>query len=919
MSLQDSAHLSVWDHSADSDLPPSKYLSSSILDPGMVSPPPDDHNLPSSHSSFKLASSDLSDDTNDTSPSSIDGVETEENNTYSVPTSLRDTFLRHGLGPTSLHDPPPADQENLSNTSTSVPSDQLNPNPDAGTTSSAIRAKEAPKTSSSSKNQEPAASKAQVSSKKPKTQATPETLGAQDTSETPKTIKQQQPNTCKTQEAPNTSIISQTLEAQRTLIMSQTQKATNFSTPNTSATQDARNPSIPKSSVAQETPNTSTFKSSETQETTNPSIIKRGETELSSKAMSDKNHALVPDTTTTIPTGPHKPDTFALDPLQGQPSAPPLSKSIHSPLPALPGTGSSSSIDQPAKAATPVNTVTGEAVIEEASSRKSTDAKPKPRRSEEISALNDLVFKLKLSRSDSSVATIKGPSTRHASTITQGIPEGSIELLSRRPTNAQDSVQTSRSSRSLNRRVSVATLTRPPGPRLGTHSAPEIFGSRDRRRVSNHFGDVPRLRSSFSIMTNRRRNRDSHAEEERVLVGNRISEGHENYILAYNMLTGIRVAVSRHAGVMPQLVPADFTATTKLTFNTDGSESTPSSRYDFKFKDYAPKVFREMRSLFNLDPADYLVLITGKYILSELGSPGKSGSFFYYSRDFRFIIKTIHHSEHRLLLSILPKYHAHVEANPNTLVLQFYGLHRVKMPLGHGGLRKVHFVVMNNLFAPHREIHTKYDLKGSTWGRSTPIPPVNANGVCDLTQLTLKDLNWLDRKDFIKFGPAKRQLFFDQLDRDVKFLEDVNVMDYSLLLGIHDVEQGNSQDMAQSLSVFDPKSADKCDVFNTEPRGIDREHELPDNVYPGRSSSTFYGHDGGIRATDGDNMPLPEIYYLGIIDCLTHYSFRKRLETSWRLLLHLRATILAVPAREYGARFKNFIKTGTQTIKSKLE
>ena len=48
--------------------------------------------------------------------------------------------------------------------------------------------------------------------------------------------------------------------------------------------------------------------------------------------------------------------------------------------------------------------------------------------------------------------------------------------------------------------------------------------------------------------------------------------------------------------------------------------------------------------------------LTGKYVLSELGSPGKSGSFFYYSQDYRFIIKTIHHVEHKFLRKILKPY-----------------------------------------------------------------------------------------------------------------------------------------------------------------------------------------------------------------------------------------------------------------------
>ena len=55
-----------------------------------------------------------------------------------------------------------------------------------------------------------------------------------------------------------------------------------------------------------------------------------------------------------------------------------------------------------------------------------------------------------------------------------------------------------------------------------------------------------------------------------------------------------------------------------------GNELTPSAKYDFKFKDYAPFVFRDLRERhFRLDPADYLLSLTAKYILSELGSPGE--------------------------------------------------------------------------------------------------------------------------------------------------------------------------------------------------------------------------------------------------------------------------------------------------------
>jgi 1-phosphatidylinositol-4-phosphate 5-kinase len=145
--------------------------------------------------------------------------------------------------------------------------------------------------------------------------------------------------------------------------------------------------------------------------------------------------------------------------------------------------------------------------------------------------------------------------------------------------------------------------------------------------------------------------------------------------------------------------------------------ATPSTNYDFKFKDYAPWVFRKLREdHFHLDPADYLLSFTSKYILFELSSPGKSGSFFYFSCDYCFIIKTIRHSEHKFLLSILKDYHTHVRNNPHTPLSCFYGLHHVKLPQG----RKIHFVIMNNLFRPHWDIHKTYDLKGNTVGREYP-------------------------------------------------------------------------------------------------------------------------------------------------------------------------------------------------------
>lgn len=55
--------------------------------------------------------------------------------------------------------------------------------------------------------------------------------------------------------------------------------------------------------------------------------------------------------------------------------------------------------------------------------------------------------------------------------------------------------------------------------------------------------------------------------------------------------------------------------------------------------------FRNLRELFKLNAAEYMMSICGDDGLRELSSPGKSGSIFYHSRDDRFVIKTLKQSE----------------------------------------------------------------------------------------------------------------------------------------------------------------------------------------------------------------------------------------------------------------------------------
>lgn len=89
-------------------------------------------------------------------------------------------------------------------------------------------------------------------------------------------------------------------------------------------------------------------------------------------------------------------------------------------------------------------------------------------------------------------------------------------------------------------------------------------------------------------------------------------------------------------------------------------------------------------------------------------------------------------------------------------------------------------------------------MQGSSIGREYPEEKAAVK-----PRATLKDLNWIHRHREIHFGPTKRKLFEEQLKQDVALLQRLKIMDYSLLIGIHDMGRGNSENLRDGmLTVF---------------------------------------------------------------------------------------------------------------------
>ena len=145
--------------------------------------------------------------------------------------------------------------------------------------------------------------------------------------------------------------------------------------------------------------------------------------------------------------------------------------------------------------------------------------------------------------------------------------------------------------------------------------------------------------------------------------GKVIDGKHELYVLSMGMMLGIRCAVGgTHNPIDSPLFPKDFSYVQRLNFPKEGSSIpgniTPSHSlaHSFKFKSYAPKVFEKLRSLFDIEVSEFMLSVCGNSNYLEFISNSKSGQFFFYSHDGKYMIKTQSKEENKFLMRILPQY-----------------------------------------------------------------------------------------------------------------------------------------------------------------------------------------------------------------------------------------------------------------------
>uniref|UniRef100_A0A8D2Q0T4 Phosphatidylinositol-5-phosphate 4-kinase type 2 beta n=1 Tax=Zosterops lateralis melanops TaxID=1220523 RepID=A0A8D2Q0T4_ZOSLA len=333
------------------------------------------------------------------------------------------------------------------------------------------------------------------------------------------------------------------------------------------------------------------------------------------------------------------------------------------------------------------------------------------------------------------------------------------------------------------------------------------------------------------------------------------------------------------------LMPDDFKAYSKIKVDNHlfNKENLPSR---FKFKEYCPLVFRNLRERFGIDDQDYQV--PSLPFLGQ-GSPPNL-------KD-RNVGDKSPNPHNPSPLPAAPQFI--VECHGNTLLPQFLGMYRLTVD----GV-ETYMVVTRNVFSHRLTVHRKYDLKGSTVSREAS----DKEKAKDLP--TFKDNDFLNEGQKLHVGEESKKNFLEKLKRDVEFLAQLKIMDYSLLVGIHDVDRAEQEEM----EVEERAEDEECENDGLGGNPISSYGTPPDSPGNLLNYPRFFGPGEFDPSVDvyamksHESAPRKEVYFMAIIDILTPYDTKKKAAHAAKTVKHgAGAEISTVNPEQYSKRFNEFI------------
>ncbi|XP_029358038.1 phosphatidylinositol 5-phosphate 4-kinase type-2 gamma-like isoform X1 [Echeneis naucrates] len=335
------------------------------------------------------------------------------------------------------------------------------------------------------------------------------------------------------------------------------------------------------------------------------------------------------------------------------------------------------------------------------------------------------------------------------------------------------------------------------------------------------------------------------------------------------------------------LLPDNFKASTKIKVNNHlfNKENLPGQ---FKFKEYCPQVFRNLRERFGIDDQDYQVSLARSPPLKD--EEGQSEGLLLTSYDRTLVIKEISSEEVEEMHNILSDYHQHiVTCHGSTLLPQFLAMYRVTVES-----EDTYLLVMRNMFSHRLHVHSKYDLK--------------------LKELpTYKKVDFRNNMQKVYVSDEEKERLLDKLDKDTEFLVHMKMMDYSLLLGIHDVERAEEEEEEEEeeremASSYEDGGEDE-NVLALAPSSASSEGIAGYmNSFKPLGPGEFDPYVDVYAVQSALCAPQREVYFMGLIGVLTQYDTKKKAAHAAKAVKHgAGADISTVHPEQYAKRFREFI------------
>jgi len=393
------------------------------------------------------------------------------------------------------------------------------------------------------------------------------------------------------------------------------------------------------------------------------------------------------------------------------------------------------------------------------------------------------------------------------------------------------------------------------------------------------------------------------SERERKIGHRRVNEaGQVSYKkVETNALMGsIQLGIHDSVGGLAKyperdLLMQDFMSVETSQFPGKGGHQTPGHPYsDFTFRTYAPVAFRYFRDLFGIPPDDFMISICNEN-LRELSNPGASGSIFYLTRDDEFILKTVSMKEAEFLQKLMPGYYMNLQQNPRTLLPKFFGMFTYQ-----ANQKNIRLVVMNNLLPSGVKMHLKFDLKGSTYKRKA------SKHEKEKKSPTFKDLDYLELlPEGLLLEPETYTALISTMRRDCRVLESFKIMDYSLLLGIHNLDRAAREREEEEKSAN--SNLEKQRSFQQKAKLV--AHSTAMESIQATSDPVDIPHElqGGMPARNHKGERI--LIFVGIIDILQSYRLSKKLEHTFKAIIHDGDTVSVHRPDFYAKRFMNFMST----------